>query len=1029
MGANTRKTAIDAVGNVPWGTHFCQFYRTKEDLIDILVPYFKAGLENNELCIWVASEPLGAEDAHVALKKKVRGLDGYVKKDQIEIIGHDQWYMKSGRLDCDRVLQAWIDKEKHALERGFDGLRFTGNAFWLEKKDWEKFAHYESVANNSMGKYRMLGICTYSLNKCTASEIIDVVSNHQFALIKKNGEWKVIESSEREKADKVMKIHEMRLQALLDLNKMAGASQQEILDFVREEVIKITQSRFAFVGFMNDDESIMSVDNWSVETMEQCAIAEQPMRFPIAESGLWGEPVRQRRAVIINDYNAPHPAKKGFPSGHVPVERFLGVPIFDGEAIVAVAGVANKANDYDESDVRAITSMMNDTWRLLRRKRAEDALQKSEANYRAIFNSASDAIFVHDVENVKILSANQKACQMYGYTQEEFEKLTVDDISTGVQPHTQENALRWIRKAVDEGPQLFEWICKHKTGRNFWVEVNLRPAVLEGRKRMLAIVRDITERKDIEARQQLAGQILVCLNRGHAGVDLVRDVLKLVKEATGFDAVGIRHREGKDFPYLEVDGFPDDFVKAENYLCCRDEAGEIIYDSRGRPVIGCMCGNVLYGRADPTLPFFTEGGSFWTNSTTELLACTPREAFRTPTRNQCNKAGYESVALVPLRSGDEIVGLLQLNDTRQGCFTREMIRFFEEMGASIGIGMARIRAEQEIENLARFPSENPNPVLRMENWGRKVGGPAPEHWRRYVLSIFESGLSKTLEAPCKDRIFSLIMAHIAGAEYINVYGMDITDRKHAEEDLREYRSHLEELVQTRTAELTQANERLLQQIEERKRLEKDILNISEQEQRRIGRELHDSIGQQFTGIAFMTKALEQKLAGKLPGEATDATEIKKLVNEAMDQTRGLAKGLHPIDLDAGSLTVALQELAATTKKLFGIDCVFKCDGPVPIDDTEVATHLYRITQEAITNAIKHGKTNSIAVELARRKDDLVLTVQNDGLDFPAEFEARGTGMGLQIMDHRADIIGASLNVHKRVEGGTTVICSFPDKRC
>ncbi|MHC4497341.1 MAG: MEDS domain-containing protein [Planctomycetota bacterium] len=143
MGANTRKTAIDAVGNVPWGTHFCQFYRTKEDLIDILVPYFKAGLENNELCIWVASEPLGAEDAHVALKKKVRGLDGYVKKDQIEIIGHDQWYMKSGRLDCDRVLQAWIDKEKHALERGFDGLRFTGNAFWLEKKDWEKFAHYE----------------------------------------------------------------------------------------------------------------------------------------------------------------------------------------------------------------------------------------------------------------------------------------------------------------------------------------------------------------------------------------------------------------------------------------------------------------------------------------------------------------------------------------------------------------------------------------------------------------------------------------------------------------------------------------------------------------------------------------------------------------------------------------------------------------------------------------------------------------------------------------------------------------------
>jgi signal transduction histidine kinase len=457
-----------------------------------------------------------------------------------------------------------------------------------------------------------------------------------------------------------------------------------------------------------------------------------------------------------------------------------------------------------------------------------------------------------------------------------------------------------------------------------------------------------------------------------------------------------------------------------------------------------MCGNVLSGRADPTLPFFSEGGSFWTNSTTELLACTPPEVLQVPTRNRCNEAGYESVALVPLRSGNEIVGLLQLNDTRRGRFTPEIVRFFEEIGASIGIGMARIRAEREIENLAKFPSENPCPVLRIAkdgtvlyantagsrllgNCGCTVGKRAPEHWHQHIRRILESGLSEDIETVCNNRVFSLIMAPVMDARYANVYGIDITERKHAEEDLREYRHHLENLVQTRTAELTEANKKLLRQIEERKRLEKEILNVSEREQRRIGRELHDSIGQQFTGIAFMTKVLEQKLATKLPDEAADATEIKKLVNQVMDQTRGLAKGLHPIDLDAGSLTAALRELAATTENLFGVECTLKCDEPVPIDDAEVATHLYRITQEAVTNAVKHGEAKNIQVELARKKDKSVLTVENDGLDFPEELEARDTGMGLQIMDHRADIIGASLDIHRAAGGGTIVTCLFPSK--
>jgi signal transduction histidine kinase len=260
------------------------------------------------------------------------------------------------------------------------------------------------------------------------------------------------------------------------------------------------------------------------------------------------------------------------------------------------------------------------------------------------------------------------------------------------------------------------------------------------------------------------------------------------------------------------------------------------------------------------------------------------------------------------------------------------------------------------------------------------------------------------------------------------YCIDITDRKRAEEDLRKYREHLEELVETRTGELTQANRQLLQEIEARKGLEKEILNVSEQERRKIGEELHDSLGQQLTGVAFMTKVLEQKLAKKSLNEAADVAEIAQLVNQATNQARSLAKGLHPIDLDTGTLMSTLQDLAESTETLFGIHCTFKCDKRIRVDNPEVAVHLYRITQEAITNAIKHGKAKNIQIDLAYEVNKSVLTVRSDGIDFPKEFEARHTGMGLQIMDHRADIIEGSLDIRKGPKGGTIMTCTFPIKR-
>jgi len=199
MVENLRKTGIDIIGDVPWGTHFCQFYRHEDDLREILIPYFKAGLENNEFCMWVTSEPLSQDKARQAMMAAMPDFAKYRKREQIEIIPHDQWYLKGGFFDSERVLNGWVDKLNQALARGYDGLRLTGNTFWLERNDWETFTEYEEQVNRVIGKYQMIAICTYSLEKCGAPEVVDVVRNHQFALIKQPGKWEFIESSDYKK--------------------------------------------------------------------------------------------------------------------------------------------------------------------------------------------------------------------------------------------------------------------------------------------------------------------------------------------------------------------------------------------------------------------------------------------------------------------------------------------------------------------------------------------------------------------------------------------------------------------------------------------------------------------------------------------------------------------------------------------------------------------------------------------------------------------------------------------------------------
>lgn len=210
-------------------------------------------------------------------------------------------------------------------------------------------------------------------------------------------------------------------------------------------------------------------------------------------------------------------------------------------------------------------------------------------------------------------------------------------------------------------------------------------------------------------------------------------------------------------------------------------------------------------------------------------------------------------------------------------------------------------------------------------------------------------------------------------------------------------------------------------ITERKRLEKEILEISEWERNRTGQDLHDGLCQHLAGIEFRLLGLKQKLEDKARKQAAEATELARLVREGIEQTRTLARGLSPVMLGPDGLMNALRELAMDSERVFNVSCSVNCPAPVTIHDNTVATHLYRIAREAVHNAIRHGRAKFIVISLLNEDDRLILGVKDDGIGFP-KTPANPNGLGLRLMQYRAGLMGGSLAVQPDAEGGTSVVC-------
>jgi signal transduction histidine kinase len=236
-----RATGIGVVGDVPWGTHFFLFHETKEDLIEACIPYFRAGLESGELCIWAIGDPLTEEEVRYCLRDAIPGFDDYFDNRRIEIVRGREWYMTGDDLDLEKVTKGWKQKMERALNGGHAGLRLSADTAWLEKRDWKQFCEYEKEVNDSILDTPMLALCTYPLPGTAAVEILDVTRTHQFALARRNKAWEVVETSELKQAKaEILRLNNDLERRVADRTRQLTAANEE-LRTAQVELARVTR--------------------------------------------------------------------------------------------------------------------------------------------------------------------------------------------------------------------------------------------------------------------------------------------------------------------------------------------------------------------------------------------------------------------------------------------------------------------------------------------------------------------------------------------------------------------------------------------------------------------------------------------------------------------------------------------------------------------------------------------------------------------------------------------------------------------
>lgn len=527
-------------------------------------------------------------------------------------------------------------------------------------------------------------------------------------------------TSELEKVNQKQEEHTHRYNRILEginsilSNVVQAKTEEKMANACLSVALKLTGSLIGFVGLVGDDGQLHDI---AISEMgwNQCQMYDKTghRRPPenLVVHGLYGSVIDTGKGFFTNK-PLSHPDSIGLPFGHPPINSFLGVPlVLDGKTMGLIA-VADREGGYSyehQVDLEAIApavmhalhnnmseEALSDAYENLQVHSEElnvsneellsqseqlhesnKALHESEEHYRMLFKNMTEAFYfveiIYDKEgkpcDYRFLEVNPAYELLMGVKKEQMLGRSLFEVFPNANPTTFE---KYNEIAISGKSANFEVFSQAVNNR--YLDVY---AFSPEKGKLAVIFRDITERKLVEQERETTVAFLRLMNDSKGTADMVHSAVSFFRERSGFEAVGIRLKEGDDYPYFEASGFTEEFIRLENNLCVRDTYGQLYCDIDGYPIHECMCGNIISGRFDPSKPFFTERGSFCSNCTTKLLATTTDADRQARTRNRCNGEGYESVALIALHVGEECFGLLQLNDRRKGQFTTGTISMWK----------------------------------------------------------------------------------------------------------------------------------------------------------------------------------------------------------------------------------------------------------------------------------------------------------------------------------------------------------------